>query len=300
VRAFITGSRGFVGSWLIPHLRQSGDEVLEAAPDLDVTDGPAVHRALRGAEADAVYHLAALSHVGNSWETPEETVRVNALGTLAVLEAAWRCRRPPTVLVVSSAEVYGRVTPTDLPLTEEAALAPVTPYAASKVSAEYLGLQAHLGRGLPVIRARPFNHVGPGQGPGFVVSAIARRIAEAERDGGRTIQVGSLSARRDFTDVRDVVRAYRLLVCAGAPGGVYNVCSGHDVAVDEVARRLLGLAGADLDLVVDPALVRPADVPVVRGDATRLARATGWHPEIDLDTTLGEVLETWRSTLAPD
>lgn len=299
MRAFVTGSRGFVGGWLVPHLSEMGDEVLEAEPSLDVTDGPSVLRAMAAAGPEAVYHLAALTHVGDSWGQPEEVMRVNALGTLAVLEAARSCPATPRVLLVSSAEVYGRVTPAQLPIAETAPLRPVSPYAVSKVAAEFLGLQAYLAHDLQVVRARPFNHVGPGQSPTFVVSALARRIVEAGREGRRAIQVGNLAARRDFTDVRDVVRAYRLLVEAGQPGEVYNVCRGRDTPIEQVTRRLLELAGLDLVLERDPALDRPADVPRLAGDPARLEAATGWRPEIELDDTLAAVLHHWRSVPAP-
>ena len=199
------------------------------------------------------------------------------------------------MLVVSSAEVYGAVQPVDLPLTEHSPVAPVTPYAASKAAAEQVALQAWRGYGQPVVVVRPFNHVGPGQSPNFAVSALARRIVEARRAGAGRLAVGTLTTRRDFTDVRDVVKAYRLLIEQGAPGAVYNVCSGHDVAVSEVAARLLALAGADLELVTDPDLVRPVDVPVLRGDLSRLEATTGWKPEIPLDDTLHDVLEYWDS-----
>ena len=183
---------------------------------------------------DAVYHLAGLAHVGGSWDAPDRYFRVNALGTLSVLEAARRCATPPRVLVVSSAEVYGAVRAEQLPVDEDAPMLPRSPYASSKAAAELVAVQAYLGRGLPVIRARPFNHVGPGQDPGFVVPAVARRIVEASRDGRTTLPVGNLTARRDLTDVRDVVRAYRLLVELGSPGQVYNVCSGADVSIEEI------------------------------------------------------------------
>jgi len=240
-----------------------------------------------------VYHLAALTHVGRSWDDPAEVLHVNATGTLYVLEAARACASVPRVLLVSSAEVYGVVPEGRLPVTEDEPLAPVTPYAASKVAAEYLGVQQHLAHGLPVIRVRPFNHIGPGQSSGFVVAALAERIAQAVRAGASSIPVGNLSARRDLTDVRDVVRAYRTLVTDGTPGEVYNVCSGRDVAIDEVAARLLDLAGAQLELVPDPSLVRPVDVPVVRGDPGKLEAATRWRPEIDLEKTLRDVLDQW-------
>jgi GDP-4-dehydro-6-deoxy-D-mannose reductase len=290
VRAFVTGAGGFVGSWLVEHLRACGDEVVVTDREVDVTDSAAVRNAVAEAQPDAVYHLAALTHVGRSYEDPAPVVTVNTLGTLSVLEAARACEHKPRVLVVSSAEVYGAVTPADLPLQEESPLAPVSPYAASKVAAEFLGVQAHLAHGLEVIRVRPFNHVGPGQSTHFAVPALASRSVSAIGDGESWIPVGNLAAKRDLTDVRDVVRAYRLLVCDGVPGSVYNVCSGKAVAIQEVTARLLELSGADLELRPDPALVRPIDVPVLEGDPGKLEKQTGWRPETALDRTLSDVL----------
>jgi GDP-4-dehydro-6-deoxy-D-mannose reductase len=244
---------------------------------------------------DAIYHLAALTHVGDSWEDPSRVLRVNVLGTAEVLAAARSLDLAPRVLVVSSAEVYGVVTPEQLPLGEDAPTVPASPYAASKLAAEAVALQAWRGYGQPVIVVRPFNHIGPGQSPDFFVPALAKRIVDAQKVGAASLRVGTLSTRRDFTDVRDVVAAYRLLVERGGPGAVYNVCSGHDVAMAEVAAGLLKLAGADLSLRTDPELVRPVDVPVLRGDATRLRAATGWQPTIPLATTLADVLASWEA-----
>lgn len=296
MRAYVTGGSGFVGGWLSAHLHAAGDDVVSTDAEVDVTDAAAVAASMIPSAPDVVYHLAALAHVGRSWSDPAETFRVNALGTLHVLEAAAGCAEPPAVLVVSSAEVYGQVAGSE-PLTEDAELRPVTPYAASKVAAEYLGLQAWLGRGLRVLRVRPFNHVGPGQSPEFVVPALARRIAEAERAGGGPVSVGNLEAARDFTDVRDVVRAYRLVAERGLPGDVYNVASGVTVSIAEVARQLCGLAKADVELVVDPMLLRPVDVPVFLGDSSRLRAVTGWEPEIPFNTTLADLLDHWRARL---
>ncbi len=297
MRAFVTGGHGFVGHWLSTHLEQAGDEVVAPGADVDVTDPLSLEAAMADARPDAVYHLAALTHVGRSWDEASDFLRVNAGGTLNVLEAARRCRPAPRVLVVSSAEVYGAVRPEDVPVDESAPLRPVSPYAASKAAAELLALQAHLGRGLAVVRARAFNHAGPGQGHSFVVPALARRIVTAVVAGRSVVPVGNLSPRRDVTDVRDVVRAYRLLIERGQPGEVYNVCSGRDVAVAELARRLLALAGADLALEPDPELARPVDTPVLVGDATRLRKATGWEPAVPLDETLAAVLDQARMDL---
>jgi GDP-4-dehydro-6-deoxy-D-mannose reductase len=299
VLAFVTGSRGFVGGWLVSHLAAAGDDVVQCPADLDIGDAPGVTAAIKEASPEIVYHLAGFSHVGASWGAAPETYRVNVLGTVSVLEAALACDPVPAVLVVSSAEVYGRVDPSDIPITEAVPIRPVSPYAASKAAAELVGQQAYLARGLRVLTVRPFNHVGPGQAPSFVVSALAKRIVEAQRKGDTSIPVGNLSARRDFTDVRDVVRAYRLLALAGEPGEVYNVCTGVDVSVEAVVRQLCEIAGADLRLVVDPGLFRPVDVPVLRGDASRLRACTGWQPEIALDDTLVAVLDHWRGVSDP-
>ena len=291
MRALVTGGHGFVGRWLCAHLADNGDEVIAPhADDLDVTDLPAVRKFVEEARPEAVYHLAGVASVADSWKHPETALEVNAGGTLAVLEAVRALDAPARVLLVSSAEVYGAVGPEAQPITEDAPLRPVSPYAASKVAAEFLGVQAFLGNGVPVVRARPFNHVGPGQSPGFVVAALARRIAEAARNGDTTLAVGNLTPRRDFTDVRDVVRAYRLLVLHGEPGEAYNVCSGRDVMVAELVDRLMAQAGVSLTLHADPDLVRPVDIPVLRGDASRLQGLTGWRPEIPIDRTLADVL----------
>jgi GDP-4-dehydro-6-deoxy-D-mannose reductase len=295
MRALITGGKGFVGQWLAAHLKDSGDDVVVIDIETDISDGPAVRQAVADASPDAIYHLAAMTHVGESWENPSEVLKVNVLGTAELLAAARALQKAPTVLVVSSAEVYGVVSPNELPLRETSPSAPATPYAASKLAAEAVALQAWRGYRQPVIVVRPFNHIGPGQSPNFAVPALAKRIVEARRAGTRSLRVGTLTTRRDFTDVRDVVVAYRLLILGGAPGATYNVCSGRDVALSDVADELLALAHADLALVSDPALVRPVDVPVLRGDGTLLHSTTGWSPSIPLATTLTDVLASWET-----
>ncbi len=299
MRALVTGGRGFVGSWLVGHLEAEGDVVVATGEEVDVTDADAVHRSLSDAAPEAVYHLAGWAAVGSSWEHPSSVFAVNANGVLHVLDAARRLDHPPRVLIVSSAEVYGRVQPDQLPLTEETAVSPVSPYAASKLAAEVVARQAFLGYGLDVFVARPFNHIGPRQSPGFVVSDLAKRIVEAQRTGARVLEMGNPTPRRDLTDVRDVVRAYRLLVERGVAGETYNVCSGHDVVIGELARRLIELSGASLELSTDAVSARPVDVPVLRGDPSKLRAATGWVPEIRLDETLNDVLAYWREQPAP-
>ena len=295
MRALITGGKGFVGQWLSAHLKDRGDDVAIIDLETDVADGAAVRRVMSDVRPDAVYHLAAMTHVGDSWDQPSQVLRVNVLGTAEILAAARAIPELPRVLVVSSAEVYGVVGTDQLPLDEHTATLPTSPYAASKLAAEAVALQAWRGYGQPVMVVRPFNHIGPGQSPNFFVPALAKRIVEARRAGAGSLPVGTLTTRRDFTDVRDVVVAYRRLMEAGEPGGVYNVCSGRDVAMAEVAHDLLRLAGADLELVTDPALVRPVDVPRLRGDATLLRETTGWLPVIPLATTLADVLASWEA-----
>ncbi len=290
MRALVTGGRGFVGRWLVAHLTEAGDDVTAIDAETDVTDEQAVEGAMGAVEPDAVYHLAARAHVGDSWRDPLDVLRVNVLGTGAVLAAARRAAPEATVLVVSSAEVYGTLAPEELPVAEDARVRPATPYASSKAAAEQVAVQAWLGYGQRALIVRPFNHVGPGQAPTFAVPALARRVLEARKRGSRELVVGTLTTRRDFTDVRDVVRAYRLLVDRAEPGGVYNVCSGRDVAIADVAARLMALCGVGLRVVTDPELVRPVDTPVLRGDPSRLVAATGWAPVIPLDETLADVL----------
>jgi GDP-4-dehydro-6-deoxy-D-mannose reductase len=295
MRALITGGKGFVGQWLAAHLKDRGDDVAVIDIETDVADGAAVRRVMADVVPDVVYHLAAMTHVGESWENPSQVLRVNVVGTAEILAAARDLPASPRVLVVSSAEVYGVVAPEQLPLGEDTPTAPASPYAASKLAAEVVALQAWRGYGQPVLVVRPFNHIGPGQSPNFFVPALAKRIVEARRSGAASLRTGTLTTRRDFTDVRDVVTAYRLLIEKGAPGEVYNVCSGQDVAMSEVAAQLLELARTDLALETDPALVRPVDVPVLRGDASRLREATGWQPVIPLATTLADVLASWEA-----
>jgi GDP-4-dehydro-6-deoxy-D-mannose reductase len=299
VKALVTGAGGFVGTHLVSHLSESGDAVLVTDPAIDgvdITDVERVADLLNDTRPEVIYHLAGWADVGASWANPATAFRVNADGTLNVLLAAI-ASGVSRVLIVSSADVYGAVAETDMPITEETPLRPVSPYAASKVAADFLGLQAYLGRGLAVLRVRAFNHLGPGQTDKFVASALASRIARNELEGTDEIPIGNLSARRDFTDVRDVVRAYRMIMTDGVPGEVYNVCSGCDTAVQELAEQLLAHASQPMHFVTDPDLLRPVDVPVLRGDHAKLTAATGWNPEIPLARTLEDLLDDWRRRL---
>jgi GDP-4-dehydro-6-deoxy-D-mannose reductase len=291
----ITGASGFVGGHLGRHLSAAGDEVaeLDRHTGVDILDLDPLVAEMNRVRPDVVYHLAAWSHIGRSWSAPAEVFRVNAEGTLNVLLAAGRVGAG-RVLVVSSADIYGPAAESEMPLTEESPLRPASPYGVSKAAADLLGLQAWLGNKLEVVRIRAFNHHGPGQLPRFVTASLAESIARNEVEGGSVLPVGSLSTRRDFTDVRDVVRAYRKLAEHGEPGEAYNVCSGVDVSVSEIADRLIGMAARPMRLEFDPARARPVDVPVLRGDNSKLRAATGWAPEIPLDTTLADVLDDAR------
>ena len=291
VRALVTGASGFVGSHLSAVLAEAGDT--EVPSSTDITDRDALIEEFTAAEPEVVYHLAAQADVGGSWHRPVETFRVNAEGTLNVLDAA-RIAGARRVVAVTSADLYGKLAEADMPLTEDQPLRPVSPYGASKAAADMICVQAGLGYDLEVIRVRAFNHLGPGQSDAFVASAIASRIARAEAEGTDSITVGNLDARRDFTDVRDVVRAYRALMIDGEPGEAYHVCSGRDRSVRELADILIAHSSADITLVTDPELMRPVDLKVLRGDNTKISARTGWSPTIPIEQTLEDLLEYWR------
>lgn len=290
MRALVTGSSGFVGRHLVAHLAASGDEVTAVDREVDVTDEEGLRAVVASSRPEAVYHLAALTHVGESWEKAAEYTRVNVVGTQCVLDAVAALCPTAVTILVSSSEVYGVTSVEDQPLVETFRLAPANPYSASKVEAERVARDAVRARGQVVVIARPFNHVGPGQSTGFVVPALVQRLLDARERGEDSVAVGDLSTRRDFLDVRDVVRAYRLLATAGAAGEAYNVASGHDVAISEIAEQLVARVAPGTRLVVDPALLRPVEVPVARGSHEKLTRATGWTPAIPLATSLDDVV----------
>jgi GDP-4-dehydro-6-deoxy-D-mannose reductase len=266
-----------------------GDEVIVTDLEVDITDAQAIAKVVASTAPNAIYHLAAMSHVGESWDTHSTVLSVNVIGTANVLAAARRAE-VERVLITSSADVYGAVTKEQLPLTEDAALAPANPYAASKAAAEIIALQAWRSFEQGVIIARPFNHIGPGQSPRFAVAGLAARLVEAKRTGAGTLSVGNLSARRDFTDVRDIVTGYRTVIETGTPGEIYNLCSGHDVSLAEIVERLQVVVGTHVELTTDPELLRPLDTPVLRGDASKIHDALGWRPTIDLAQSLSDIV----------
>lgn len=300
MKALITGGGGFVGVYLAAHLAEHGDEVVSVDRSgenaVDITNRDAMHESLARHRPEVVFHLAALSHVGESWNDPTGVLRVNIEGTSNVLDAA-RAADVRRVVVVGSAEEYGRVDERDLPLREDAPLRPSSPYGVSKIAASFLGLQAHLAFGSDIVRVRAFSHTGPGQSDRFLVPALAQRVARAERDASDEIRVGSLDPVRDLSDVRDVVRAYRLVAEHGRAGAVYNVASGTGVSVREIAERFIADARRPLRLTVDQALVRPVEVPRLVGDASLLRADTGWVPVHPLAETLAAVLADARARL---
>lgn len=296
MRVFVTGGSGFVGTHLLTHLAANGDEV--EAPLTDVTDVDAITAALAtmpGGPPEAIYHLAGQADVGRSWTDVSLTWAVNAMGTVNLLEAARAVAPAARIVVVSSAEVYGRVPPEGLPIREDRPTASSSPYGASKIAAENAARFASENFGQRIIVARPFNHLGVGQSPGFILPAVARQIVEAERSHSSVIMLGNLDARRDMTSVEDVVRAYRLLATRGVDGETYNVCSDTTVTMQELVERMLALAFKPLTVVLDETRLRPSDIAVQCGDSSKLRRDTGWRPEAELDDVLLAVLGEWRA-----
>ena len=295
MRALITGGNGFVGRHLEAYLTARGDAVTIFDLPSDISKSDDVRRALTDAQPDAIYHLAALSHVGASWIDPTAVLQVNVVGSAVLFAAARDIVPQATTLFVSSAEVYGSVTPDDVPISEALSPRPISPYAASKLAGEVLALQAVRAFGQRIVIARPFNHVGPGQAPTFFVPAMAARMVAAHRTGSTTIPVGNLSSRRDFLDVRDVVRAYRLLIERGESGEVYNIASGVDRAMSDVADELRSLVDDSLHFETDESLLRPVDVPVLRGSSEKINAATGWSPRCSWNETLADIVASARA-----
>jgi GDP-4-dehydro-6-deoxy-D-mannose reductase len=289
MKLLVTGVTGFVGTHLVELL-------LRERPDVEIHG--LVRRGVERVSLPERVKKVEAEIVHQPWLDPDGTLRTNLHGTLHVLEALRKRGLTPPMLVVGSADEYGEAEAAGLPLREDCPLRPSSPYAVSKVAQGYLALQYALSYKLPVLRTRTFPHTGPGRGEGFAESSFAKQLAEIEL-GRRApvLEVGNLDAVRDFTDVRDVVRAYWLLLEKGAPGEVYNVCSGRGVAIRELLERLIGMTRAKVEVRIDPARLRPSDVPVLVGDPERLQKATGWRPCLPIERTLQDLLDHWRGRL---
>lgn len=305
----VTGGAGFAGSHLIDHLldrepvvaawSHAGGRAAPAGPPgaqwsaVDLLDRDAVRQAVAAVRPSVIYHCGGVAHVGNSWTDPVQPLRVNVLGTHHVIDAVRAAGLTCPVLVTGSALVYR---PSSEPIGEDSPLAPADPYGFSKLAQETLAVRA---ADVPVFVARPFNHAGPRQSDAYVTSSFARQIAEIE--AGRrepVLRVGNLEARRDITDVRDTVRAYPLIVARGGPRRPYNVCSGHAYRVRDLLHTLVGMSSIAIRIEIDPARLRPSDIPTLSGSPERIAAETGWQPRIPIERTLADLLGYWRGRAA--
>lgn len=314
-RLLITGATGFVGKHIIKLLQKNGEyeiygtyrkekEFLQETDTLhfvhlDLLEKEAVKQALEDIRPDSIIHLAAQANVSLSVKDPIATFHTNIDSQLNLFQSLRELEMGETkVLVVSSAEVYGHVKPDDLPVDEETPHRPANPYAVSKIAQDYLGFQYHLSYGLPIVRVRPFNHIGPGQSTGFVVSDFAKQVAEIEKGVQEpVIKVGNLKARRDFTDVRDIVKAYALLLEKGVSGEVYNAGSGVSHSAQEILDLLIEASFVEIRVEQDPNRMRPSDIPEIRSDNTKIEQTTGWKPEIPFEQTIKDTLDYWRSNV---
>ncbi len=311
MRVLITGVGGFVGQHLSQHLLATDPGVTlhgtvidqpssRIDPSvtqhaLDLRDSQATRTLIERIQPDQIYHIAALAAVGRSFDAAWETIENNVRAQLTILQACLEMSNRPRILVVSSGEIYGPAPLAELPATEDNPLRPSSPYSVSKVTQDMLALQYFLSHALPVVRVRPFNHLGPGQGEGFVGPDFALQIARIEVGlQPPRIFVGNLTARRDFLDVRDVVRAYRLVMAYGTLGEVYNIASGATHSIHDLLNTLLRYSPATVEICEDATRMRPATVPVLWGDSTRVQAATGWQPLIPFEQTLLDVLNDCR------
>ena len=263
--------------------------------DLNILDKDAVLTLLQQMDPDYVFHLAAQSSVAVSWKNPSLTIDVNIKGAVNILEALRDLDRKPRVLMIGSGEEYGYIREGDTPIVEENVLRPGNIYAATKACQNMLASIYARAYNLPIIMVRAFNHIGPNQIPQFVVADFCKQVADIEN--GRqepVIRVGNLSAKRDFTDVRDVVRAYALLVEKGIPGETYNVGSGHAVEIKSILDMIIEQSSVQIEVETDPNRMRPVDVPIIEADTNKIEKITGWRPQIELKTTICETLNYWR------
>jgi len=302
LRVLVTGANGFAGRHVVAALRARNHVVVGAGhvrdgdvdAGLDLDDPANIHSVVAGAQPDAIVHLAGQAFVPAANADPIGTYNVNALGTARLLEAGRALAPRARIVVAGSADVYGLQPRAAYPLRESIAPNPASPYAASKVAAEAFALAAAHTYGLDVVVTRAFNHIGPGQDARFVVASFARQLAAIAAGGPPLLSVGNLEAQRDFLDVRDVADAYVALAEGRAPGGVYNVARGEAVSIKEILRRLITIARVPVEVREDPERMRPADVPLIVGDAAKLREATGWVPQISLERSLRDIYEDAR------
>jgi GDP-4-dehydro-6-deoxy-D-mannose reductase len=313
----VTGASGFVGAYLIEQLINLGNKNIygtyrsESSKDkspikdkieflqVDLKEKDQIEKALETIKPGWIFHLAAQANVPLSIKDPIETFHANIDSQLNLFSAILKLKLFETkILLVSSAEVYGYVKAEDLPVDEETPHRPANPYAVSKIAQDYLGFQYNLSYKLPIIRVRPFNHIGPGQETGFVVSDFAKQIVDIEKGLVEpVIKVGNLEAKRDFTDVRDMVRLYPLLLEKGVTGQVYNAGQGKSTKVRDILDMLLSFSKTKIKVENDPAKLRPSDIPEIVSDIRKVTKLTGWKPEILLEKTLLDTLEYWRQRI---
>ena len=317
MRVLITGITGFVGSHMAEHALTHGAEVfgsyrwrsktenidhLRSRIQLvegDLRDLSSVRSLLEASVPDYVAHLAAQSFVGSSWQTPAETLTTNIISQVNLLEGIRDLKMRPRFLAIGTSEEYGLAYPEELPIKETNPLRPLSPYAVSKVTQDMMGYQYFKSYGLPVIRTRAFNHEGPRRGEVFVTSSFAKQIAEIEAGAREPVmKVGDLKPRRDYSDVRDIVRGYWSLLESGEPGEVYNLSSGRSWSIQQVLDFLLEQSKVKpIAVEVDPARLRPSDVMILEGDPSKIRRATGWQVEIPFERTLRDLLDFWRQRI---
>lgn len=315
MRVLITGAGGFVGRTLTRYLRADHpnaelhgtqhpdhNETLEDGVErhpINLCDPAATSALIEGVRPDHIYHLAGQAFVPRSFEDPWESIENNVRGQLNLTLACISNGIKPRFLIAGSAEIYGAVT--SVPISEDAPLVPNSPYSVSKAAQDMLGYQYYASHSIPFLRARAFNHFGPGQSDRFVAPSFAMQVAQIEAGlQAPVMRVGDLSAKRDFTDVRDVVRAYKLLIERGEAGEAYNIASGQARSIQDVLDILLSLTAAKIDVQLDPARLRPSAIPVLEGDITRITNATGWTPQIPFEATLRDLLEDCRRRVASD
>ncbi len=310
MKAMIIGAAGFVGGYLSEHLLKCGYDVcvtkLEhekayfderiSVFDLDILDEKSVFDLLIREEPDMIFHLAAQSSVKVSWERPGLTADINVRGTINVLEAAHRASHDVRILLVGSGEEYGYLKPEDIPVKEDTILRAGNIYAVTKACQGMLGEVYSRAYGMDIIMVRAFNHIGPKQAPQFVISDFCRQVSRIEKGLSEPVMyVGNLSAQRDFTDVRDIVRAYEMLMRKGKSGETYNVGSGKAVSIDSMLNKILSHSEVKIDVRTDPSKLRPSDVPVIAADISKITADTGWKPEISVDETIINILDYWRN-----